>query len=66
MAEPWLSADGSADHLGVTEVTLSMSTADTGMTAGRICSVWRLQASEVDGWFLEYGATDAKNSKAGD
>ena len=50
MAEPWLSADGIASHLGVTKDTVYLWIADKRMPAHKVGRLWKFQASEVDDW----------------
>ncbi|MGW8645618.1 helix-turn-helix domain-containing protein [Micromonospora chalcea] len=50
MAEPWLSADDIAAHLGVTKDTVYAWIAEKGMPAHKLGRLWKFQASEVDTW----------------
>lgn len=50
MAEPWLSADDIASHLGVTKDTVYAWITEKGMPAHRVGRLWKFQASEVDAW----------------
>lgn len=50
MAEPWLSADDIAAHLGVTKDTVYTWIAEKAMPAHKVGRLWKFQASEIDGW----------------
>ncbi len=50
MAEPWLSADDIAAHLGVTKDTVYTWIAEKAMPAHKIGCLWKFQASEIDDW----------------
>jgi excisionase family DNA binding protein len=50
MAEPWLSADAVALHLGVTKDTVYTWIADKGMPSHKLGRLWKFQVSEVDEW----------------
>lgn len=50
MAEPWLSADDIAEHLGVTKDTVYAWITDKRMPAHKVGRLWKFQTSEVDEW----------------
>lgn len=50
MAEPWLSADDIAAHLGVTKDTVYTWIAEKAMPAHKVGRLWKFQASEIDEW----------------
>ena len=56
MAEPWLSADDVAVHLGVAKDTIYAWIAEKGMPAHKLGRLWKFQASEVDEWVRSGGA----------
>jgi excisionase family DNA binding protein len=56
MAEPWLSADLIAAHLGVTKDTVYAWIAEKEMPAHKIGRLWKFQTSEVDEWVRNEGA----------
>ena len=45
MAEPWLSADDIAVHLGVTKDTVYTWIAEKAMPAHKVGRLWKFQAS---------------------
>ena len=57
MADPWLSADQIAAHLGVTKDTVYAWIAEKGMPAHKLGRLWRFQTSEVDEWVRGGGAS---------
>ena len=70
MAEPWLSADAIALHLGVTKDTVYAWISEKSMPAHRVGRLWKFQASEIDEWVRSGGAnakaeleTDAKDGE---
>jgi excisionase family DNA binding protein len=50
VAEPWLSADDIAAHLGITKDTVYTWIAEKAMPAHKVGRLWKFQASEVDDW----------------
>jgi excisionase family DNA binding protein len=60
MAEPWLSADQIAAHLGVTKDTVYAWIAEKGMPAHKIGRLWKFQVSEVDEWVRSEGAATSE------
>lgn len=65
MAEPWLSTDEVAAHLGVTKDTIYTWIAEKGMPAHKLGRLWKCQASEVDEW-VRTGAADSDESYESD
>jgi excisionase family DNA binding protein len=59
VAEPWLSADDIAAHLGVTKDTVYTWIAEKAMPAHKIGRLWKFQASEIDDWVRGGGATSS-------
>ncbi|MFZ1383245.1 MAG: helix-turn-helix domain-containing protein [Scrofimicrobium sp.] len=59
MAEPWLSADGIAAHLGVTKDTVYTWIAEKAMPAHKVGRLWKFQASEIDDWVRTGAASSA-------
>ncbi|MEU0772116.1 helix-turn-helix domain-containing protein [Streptomyces albogriseolus] len=56
MAQPWLSADDIAVHLGVTKDTVYAWIAEKRMPAHKVGRLWKFQTSEVDEWVRSGGA----------
>ena len=56
VAEPWLSADDIAAHLGVTKDTVYTWIAEKAMPAHKVGRLWKFQASEIDDWVRRGGA----------
>lgn len=50
VAEPWLSADDIAAHLGVTKDTVYTWIAEKAMPAQKVGRLWKFKASEIDDW----------------
>lgn len=50
MAEPWLSAEEIAAHLGITKDTVYDWIAGKRMPAHRVGRLWKFQVSEIDDW----------------
>lgn len=59
MADPWLSADDIAVHLGVTKDTVYAWIAEKGMPAHRLGRLWKFQTWEVDEWVRGDGAASS-------
>ncbi len=57
MAEPWLSVDEIASHLGVSKDTVYAWINARGLPAHRVGRLWKFQTSEVDEWVREGGAS---------
>lgn len=57
VAEPWLSADDIAAHLGITKDTVYSWIAERAMPAHKVGRLWKFQASEIDDWVRRGGAT---------
>ena len=56
MAEPWLSAEEIAAHLGITKDTVYDWIAGKRMPAHRVGRLWKFQVSEIDEWVRSGGA----------
>lgn len=56
MAEPWLSADDIAAHLGITKDTVYTWITDQRMPAHKVGRLWKFQTSEVDEWVRSGGS----------
>ena len=56
VAEPWVSAEEIAAHLGITKDTVYDWIADKAMPAHRVGRLWKFQVSEIDEWVRSGGA----------
>jgi len=61
VAEPWLSAEEIAGHLGVTKDTVYAWIAEKGMPAHKIGRLWKFQTTEIDDWVRRGGASSSKD-----
>lgn len=61
MTEPWLSADEIATHLGVSKDTVYAWISTQNMPAHKVGRLWKFQASEVDEWVRQGGASTKEN-----
>jgi excisionase family DNA binding protein len=60
VAEPWVSADAIAEHLGVTKDSVYAWIANKGMPAHRVGRLWKFQVADVDAWVRrDSGGTQA-------
>lgn len=59
MAEPWMSADDIAAHLGVSKDTVYAWIAEKGMPAHRVGRLGKFQAGEVDDWVRSGGSVSS-------
>jgi excisionase family DNA binding protein len=59
MAEPWLSVDDIATHLGVSKDTVYSWIAEKDMPAHRVGRLWKFQTSDVDEWVRSGGAASS-------
>jgi excisionase family DNA binding protein len=57
-AEPWVSVEGIALHLGVSKETIYRWLERKRIPAHRIGKLWKFKTSEVDGWIRDGGAVD--------
>ena len=56
MAEPWVSAEAIAAHLGITKDTVYVWIIEKSMPAHRVGRLWKFQTSEIDEWVRSGGA----------
>lgn len=66
MAEPWLSAEEIAAHLGITKDTVYDWIAEKKMPAHRVGRLWKFQVSEIDEWVRSGGAARESRDNEGD
>lgn len=57
-AEPWLSVEQIASHLGVSKETIYRWLDRQKIPASRVGKLWRFRASDVDEWVLRGGASE--------
>lgn len=57
-AEPWVSVDQIAEHLGVTRDSIYRWIDRKGLPAHRVGRLWKFQVSEVDDWVRGGGAEE--------
>lgn len=56
IAEPWLSVDEIARHLGISKETIYRWIDRQTIPAHRVGKLWKFKASEVDVWVTSGGA----------
>ena len=61
MTEPWISADEIASHLGVSKDTVYAWISTQNRPAHKVGRLWKFQASEVDEWVRQGGASTKEN-----
>lgn len=61
MAQPWLSADDIADHLGATKDAIYAWISERAMPAHKVGRLWKFQTNEVDDCVRRGSATSDKN-----
>lgn len=64
-AEPWVTAEQVAQHLGVVKDTVYRWREHKGLPAHKIGRLWKFQLSEVDEWVRTGGADEDKESSGG-
>jgi excisionase family DNA binding protein len=64
MADPWVSVDDVAEHLGVVRDTVYRWIDRRGLPAHKVGRLWKFKLSEVDRWVRSGGAADAPNTAA--
>lgn len=55
-AEPWVSVEDVAKHLGVTKDSVYRWIEERGLPANRLGRLWKFKLSEVDAWVNSGGA----------
>lgn len=56
MAEPWVSVDDVAGHLGVAKDSVYRWIEQKGLPAHRVGRLWKFKLSEIDEWVRAGGA----------
>jgi excisionase family DNA binding protein len=64
-AEPWVSVDQIAEHLGVTHDSIYRWIDRKGLPAHRVGRLWKFRLSEVDDWVRAGGTGDEAGRHAG-
>ena len=62
-AEPWVSVEEVAKHLGVAKDSVYRWIESRGLPAHRMGRLWKFRISEVDEWVLAGGAADEEARK---
>lgn len=60
-AEPWVSVDQLAQHLGVTRDSIYRWIDRKNLPAHRVGRLWKFKVSEVDGWVRAGGSYEHKD-----
>jgi len=61
-AEPWVSVDQIAEHLGVMHDSIYQWIDRKHLPAHRVCRLWKFKVTEVDEWVRAGGADEKKKS----
>lgn len=64
-AEPWMSVDQIAAHLGVTRDSIYRWIDRKNLPAHRVGRLWKFQMYEVDDWVRSGGATEEPSDYQG-
>lgn len=64
-AEPWVSVDQIAEHLGVTRDSIYRWIERKGLPAHRVGRLWKFKVSAVDEWVLSGDADESKKEGTG-
>lgn len=57
-AEPWVSVEGVAQHLGVARESIYRWIENKGLPAHKIGRLWKFKLTEVDEWVRAEGASE--------
>lgn len=63
-AEPWVSAEQVAQHLGVAKDTVYRRRENRGLPAHRVGRLWKFKLSVVDDWVRAGGADEESNERS--
>ena len=63
MAEPWVSVDAIASHLGVARDSVYRWIERRNLPAHRIGRIWKFKVSEVDDWVRAGDANETKEDE---
>ncbi len=64
MAEPWVSVDDVAKHLGVAKDSIYRWIERKGLPAHKMDRLWKFKLTEVDRWVVEGGAAEDVKKRA--
>ncbi len=64
-AEPWVSVEQVAQHLGVAKDTVYRWREHRGLPAHRVGRLWKFKLTEVDDWVRAGGADDEHHNAIG-
>lgn len=59
-AEPWVSVDDVAAHIGIAKDSVYLWIDAKGLPAHRVGKLWKFKLSEVDDWVRAGGANQAR------
>lgn len=62
-AEPWVSVEEVAQHLGVTRDSIYRWIEHKSLPAHRIGRLWKFKLTEVDDWVRKDGAAEGNETK---
>lgn len=62
-AEPWVSVEQVAEHLGVAKDTIYRWRENRGLPAHRVGRLWKFKLTEVDDW-VRVGGADETGAKS--
>lgn len=65
-AEPWVSVDQIAEHLGVTRDSIYRWIYRKNLPAHRVGRLWKFKVSDVDEWVRAGGADEAEKEGSKD
>ncbi len=60
MAEPWVSVEDIANHLGVAKDSIYRWIENKGLPAHKIGRLWKFKVSEVDAWVRADGSSSSR------
>ncbi|MSP60799.1 MAG: DNA-binding protein [Myxococcales bacterium] len=62
-AEPWVSVDDVAAHVGASRDTIYRWIDESGLPASKVGRFWKLRLSDVDKWIRSGGAAQHKRTE---
>jgi excisionase family DNA binding protein len=64
VAEPWVSIDDVAEHLGVTKLSVYRWIDKQSLPATKVGKLWKLKLSEVEAWMRDHNGNSNGESKS--